>query len=139
MHGSAKCEGLGRGEGGTARAHSPGGTTAAAGCRAALALMGLLLLAGCAPMQVVPLQLGPAPLSVYVDGRALPDDAPSEVELRADRAHVLFVKKPGHHPERVVLESRREGGVARLSPDRIELRLTPIQPTGRSVDVQLDD
>jgi hypothetical protein len=76
---------------------------------------------------------------VYVDGEPLDEPAPREVSLRADRPHVLFFKREGYRPQRVVLESDAQpGGEPRLRPERIAIRLQPLESRGRQLEVQLE-
>jgi hypothetical protein len=84
-----------------------------------------LVLPACAPKQRVPLDLGPAPVELSVDG-ALAGEIPGDLELRADRDHKLFVKRPGYVPELVVLESREIDGRYGLEPGQVRVRLRPV-------------
>ena len=77
---------------------------------------------GCVTRQRVPLDVGPGPVLLFVDGE-LATEIPEELELRADRDHKIFVKRDGYTPELVVLESRELDGRDRLEPPRIEIRL----------------
>ena len=99
------------------------------GIRVRWRAMALLVFAaiavGCAPMQVVPLDLGPPPVELYVDGERA-ETVPAEVELRADRPHKLFVKREGYVPELVVLETSERDGRDALSPDVVRVRLQPV-------------
>jgi hypothetical protein len=85
----------------------------------------VLVWAACAPKQRVPLDLGPAPVELYVDG-ALATEVPLEVKLRADRDHKIFVKRAGYVPELVVLETREVDGRYGLAPAEVRIRLRPI-------------
>jgi len=106
---------------------------AVAGSSAALAL-----LIGCAPRQVVPLDLVPADLTVFVDSQPVEGGTPERLELRADRPHVLFFRKVGYRPEQVVLRSERIGGEPQLTPARIDVRLERLAPVGRRLEVELE-
>ena len=59
--------------------------------------------AACAPVQKIALDCVPEEVTIYVDGRAL-EGSPQEIELRADRAHKIYVKVPGQAPQLLVLE-----------------------------------
>ena len=87
--------------------------------------MGLVLFLGCAARQWVPLDLGPGAVELYVNGDRA-QEVPPEVELRADRDHKLFVKKPGYVPELVVIETRVVAGRETLVPGGVRVRLLPI-------------
>ena len=89
---------------------------------------------GCAPKQWVPLDLGPGAVDLYVDGRRV-DGVPREVELRADRDHKLFVKRPGYLPELVVLEAREVEGDAVLRPPSVRVWLEPVIGD-RSIEIE---
>jgi hypothetical protein len=91
--------------------------------------------AACAPKQRIPLDVAPRPATLYVDGEAL-ESIPSELELRCDRAHVLFFKSDGHRPERVVLESVEVEGKPRLQPAEVHVRLSPAARGGRTLSVE---
>ncbi len=106
--------------------------------RRALALLPLLASLACAPMQTIPIDVSPRPVQLYVDGEERPGDAPEEIELRADQPHVLFFRKPGHRAEQVVLriEEGPDGPV--LSPASVSVTLTPEQPKGRRLEIELD-
>ncbi len=103
----------------------------------ALGLSGVAL-SGCATQQVVPLSIEPAPVEVYVDGRLADGRPPESLSLRADRSHVVLVRRAGYLSQQVVLESIREGGETRLVPDRISLRLVSERSQGRRLQVELD-
>ncbi len=88
-------------------------------------LLGCLAFFACAPKQRVPLDLGPAPVELFVDGERA-EELPPELELRSDRDHKIFVKRPGYIPELVVLEAREVDGRDGLVPDRVHVRLQPV-------------
>ena len=105
--------------------------------------VGLLALAGlaaaCAPRQQVPLRVGPAPVEVYLDGERVAEPLPAELDLASDRAHVVFVKKPGHRAEQVILRSvARSDGPPRLEPGEVSIELRPETPKSRRLEVELD-
>ena len=91
---------------------------------AALASALAFALAGCAPMQVVPVDVGPGPVELYVDGERA-EAVPARLELRADRDHKIFVKRDGFRPELVVLESRTVEGREQLVPGEVRVQLAP--------------
>lgn len=108
----------------------------ARGSRIAAALaVALLACVGCAAKQTIPVDAGPRPLALYVDG-TLQATLPSEVELRADRDHTLYFKKEGFRSELVVLESRETDGRDRLEPAAVRVRLTPRGSSGGEVEIQ---
>jgi len=93
----------------------------------------------CAPAtQWVALEVGPAPVQVFVDGEPVAGASPSEIELRADRPHVLFFKRDGYQAEQVVLRSVREEGGPRLDPAAVRVQLRPLSRTGGEVEVELE-
>lgn len=102
-----------------------------------LALTGALLgaVAGCAPLQRVPVEVEPRPARVYVDGRELPSAA-GEVELRADRDHKLFFKREGYASRLIILRSVPGESGPRLEPPRVEVRLEPREPGGHRVEME---
>jgi hypothetical protein len=96
-----------------------------------------VVLAACAPKQLILLDVWPQPATLYVDGKAL-ETIPSELELRSDRAHVLYFKSEGYRPARVVLESREVQGEALLAPAEVKVRLLPAGRVGRSLVIEPD-
>jgi hypothetical protein len=103
------------------------------------ALLGLALATGaCAPKQRIPLEAGPAPLWLYVDGELQPA-LPDEIELRSDRDHMLYFKKPGYASELVVLESRERDGRARLEPGAVRVELAPRGGSGRDLEIETEE
>jgi hypothetical protein len=103
----------------------------------ALGLM-IVVLCACAPKQLIPLDVLPQPATLYLDGEAL-DSIPPELELRADRPHVLFFKSEGYRPERVVLESREVEGKSRLAPAMVQVRLRPAGPGRSDLTIEFDE
>ncbi len=80
----------------------------------------------CAAKQRVPLDCVPEEVTVFVDQRVL-EELPEALELRSDRPHKIFLKRPGYEPQLIVLEPRRgEGGRSTLHPDRICVELVRI-------------
>jgi hypothetical protein len=111
--------------------------------RVAAAAVGFGVLLGCAPMQPVTLDLAPEPVAVYVDGRparVTPGDevGRQRVALRSDVSHVLYFKREGYRPERVVLETRRVDGESRLEPGTVVVRLDPLTSVQRALSVELE-
>jgi hypothetical protein len=106
--------------------------------RALSIVAGVMTMLGCVPTQIVPLELRPAPLTIFVDGEELEDGSPVQLELRADRPHVLFFKKEGYRSEQLILESRVVAGKPQLEPERVRVHLAPIVSTGRSLKMELD-
>lgn len=98
-----------------------------------------VLALGCAPTQMVPVSIQPVPVTLFIDGELYPDGAPDQLELRADRPHLLFFKKQGYRAEQVLLRSIREEGGPRLEPDRVEVRLSPESSKRRELKIELDE
>jgi hypothetical protein len=105
--------------------------------RAAL-LLAVAGLACAATTQRVALDVGPAPVEVFVDGDPVPGAPVREIELRADRPHVLFFKRDGYQAERVVLRSVRDAGGDRLEPATVRVLLVPVSRTGAEIEVELE-
>ncbi len=105
--------------------------------------VGLLVVAlalACAPKQIVPLQVGPGVVQVFVDGEPLPEPPPDTLDLKANRGHVVFVKKDGHRAQQVILRSvDQPSGPPALEPAQIVVELRPATPKGRRLEVELDD
>lgn len=100
-------------------------------------VLGVLLLS-CAPTQVVPIRMDPAPMTVFVDGRRVPEEDSRQVELKADRAHVFLFKKEGYQSEQVVLRSQPGPERPRLEPDEIVVQLIPLEGRKPGIAVSLD-
>jgi hypothetical protein len=92
-------------------------------------------LIACAPKQLIPLEVGPGPVTVYLDGKQL-DGVPAEVELRADKGHVLFFRAEGYRSERVLLFARERDGKPRLEPAQVKLKMVPVIASTRSFEIQ---
>jgi len=90
---------------------------------------------GCVSRQRVPLDLGPAPVELFVDGERA-EEIPPEIELRADRDHKLFVKRAGFVPELVVLETHEIDGRDALVPGEVRVRL---HPAVGSRDIEIEE
>ena len=84
-----------------------------------------VLLLSCAAKQQIPLDLGPGRFEIFVDGE-LVSGSPSKLALRADKTHVVFVKRVGHIPEMIVLRTDSQSGKPRLSPAHVKVRLRPL-------------
>jgi hypothetical protein len=98
------------------------------------------VLGACAPKQPVPIEVGPAPVEVYVDGVRLEEPLPDELELKSDRGHVIFVKKDGHRAQQVILRSVDQAdGPPRLEPDAVVVDLRRETPKSRRLEVELDE
>ncbi len=101
--------------------------------KAALAVACLAI--GCqVPIQVVPLHLE-AGTRVFVDGREVPR-ASESIELRSDRPHVVHLQRAGHHVQQLILETRETEDGPRLDPDEIRIRLEPVVPTERRIQIE---
>ena len=105
--------------------------------RVGVGFLGFLALA-CAPTQVVPVTVEPAPMAVFVDGRRLPEATSQNVELKSDRAHVFLFKKEGYQSQQVVLRSEPGPDRPRLQPDQIQVQLIPIEGRKPDIAVSLD-
>lgn len=118
----------------------PGGFRVARPIRRLALLASVALLAAqpaCAPKQRIPLDVGPGPVLVFIDGE-LVLETPEEVELRADRDHKVFVKREGYTPQLVVLETSELEGRDRLVPARVDVRLQP-RLGDREVEVDVEE
>jgi|GEM_PF-1782263 len=73
---------------------------------------------GCASKQRIPLDCVPPAASVYVDGEKL-KEVPSELKLRTDRPHTVYIKGDGIMPELVVLKTEEVEGKLKLSPGMV--------------------
>ena len=96
--------------------------------RLAFVVMAVLASACQGPTQRVPLTLEPDRVSVFVDGEAL-SEVPAELELRSDRAHVLFFRREGYRAQRHVLQTGLREGEPWLTPTEIHVRLLPTVPS----------
>lgn len=93
-------------------------------------------LAGCQiPMQSVPLHLDTSGARVFVDGVRV-DSGAGSLTLRSDRPHVVHIERDGHQAQQVVLESRETPSGPRLEPAEIRVRLAPVVPTERQIQIQ---
>ena len=88
-------------------------------------------------MQLVPLRVEPDAVALFVDGRRV-TPMPAELELRADRAHVLMFKREGYRAERVVLIASTGGSEQgpRLQPAEVSVRLAAIVPSASEVVIE---
>ncbi len=94
--------------------------------------------AACAPKQRIPLDVGPGVVTVYLDSEKL-ESVPAEVELRADKGHVLFFRAEGYHRERVVLFSRQRDGKPHLEPAEVRVRMVPKIASIGSFEIQEEE
>lgn len=102
------------------------------------ALFGLAGLLGCAPTQLIGLDVGPESLIVFVDGEPL-NQIPPSVELTADRNHTLFFQLEGYRSQLIIVRTAERNGEDHLEPERVELRLKRSTETAPSVSVELDE
>jgi hypothetical protein len=106
--------------------------------RSWLLLLLAVALTGCAPKQRIPLEVGPGPVTLYVDGQQL-EALPAEVELRADKGHVLFFRAEGYRSERVLLFARERDGRPHLEPAQVKLKMVPAVAGTRSFEIQSEE
>lgn len=85
---------------------------------------------GCAPTQVVLLNVEPKPVVLYLDGEAQ-KQLPESLELKSDRDHKLFFRKEGYQPELVVLVTKNVEGEPALVPDRVDVQLQRLRAESR--------
>jgi hypothetical protein len=101
-----------------------------------------LLVAGCATCarnQRVEVRSTPSAAQVFVDGD-LVGETPAQLTLRREHDHSVFIKKPGHVPELVVVESQlSDEGVRFLVPWEIHVRLAPADARDRDLEVETED
>jgi hypothetical protein len=102
------------------------------------ALIGLAGLLGCAPTQLIGLDVGPESLVVFVDGEPL-DEIPPSIELTANRNHTLFFQLKGYRSQLIIVRTAERNGEDHLEPERVELRLRRSADTTPSVSVELDE
>lgn len=98
----------------------------------------LALAVGCAAKQRIPLDLQPSPAEIFVDGKRVKGD-PSELELRVDRDHKIFIKSEGYRSELVVLRSVDVEGEDTLEPAAVAVRLSPLTRTRQDVEIGVDE
>ncbi len=108
--------------------------------RAAAIVLVALAFACQVPLQRVPLRVEPDSVALFVDGRRV-SPMPAELELRADRAHVLMFKREGYRAERVVLtaSSGDSDEAPRLEPAEVSVRLAAIVPIASEVVIERAD
>ena len=88
----------------------------------------------CVAKQRIPLDLGPGRFEIFVDGEKV-TGSPGDLVLRADQAHVVFVKRAGYVPEMVVLRPDSQSGKPQLAPAQIKVRLRPRQVKQATVEI----
>jgi hypothetical protein len=96
------------------------------------------MLAACATKQRVSLDVVPAEVTIYLDGKPLAG-VPTEVELRADQGHVLFFRAEGYRPERVMFFSRQRDGKPYLEPAEVRLQLVPRIASTRNFEIRKEE
>ena len=101
-------------------------------------LSGLTVLPGCAPTQMIALDVGPEPIVVFVDGEPL-QELPPSIELTADRDHTLFFQREGYRSQLIIVRTALREGEDHLEPEQVELRLKRVTDTAPSVSVELDE
>jgi hypothetical protein len=95
-------------------------------------------LLGCAPTQMIGLDVGPEPVVLFVDGEPL-DALPPSIELTANRDHTLFFEREGYRSQLIIVRTAEREGKDHLEPDRVELRLQRDTETAPSVSVEFDE
>ncbi len=110
--------------------------------RSAFLGLGFLVLAsgalgGCAPWQAVGVDAEPRPLHIFVDGESVAEIPAAGLRLRANRSHILHFEREGYRAQQVVVESVAGPAGPELHPERVLVRLQPIEMRGRKIDVQL--
>jgi len=88
----------------------------------------------CVAKQRIPLDLGPGRFEIFVDGEKV-TGSPGDLVLRADQAHVVFVKRAGYVPKMVVLRPDSQSGKPQLAPAQIKVRLRPRQVKQATVEI----
>ena len=104
----------------------------------AVVAMLVAMVAACAAKQRIPLNVAPAGVTIYLDGKRLAS-TPVELELRADQGHVLLLRAEGYRPERVVFFSRQRDGKPYLEPAEVRLQLLPKIASTRSFEIREED
>lgn len=95
------------------------------------------LLVACAPKQMIPLDVSPQPVSLYVDGEEL-EETPDSLELHADRDHTLFFKREGYRSQMVVLRTEKVDDKDRLVPADVKLVLQADIDTTPRLKVEME-
>ena len=95
----------------------------------------VLALSASTPTQVVPLDVEPSGVRVFVDGQPVPG-APASLTLRSDRPHVVHLERDGHQAQQIILETRKTGSGTRLEPAAVRARLEPVVPKERQVTIE---
>jgi len=86
----------------------------------------------------VPIDVGPLPLVIYLDGERL-EEIPTELKLRASRDHTVFVKREGYRSQLVILTTKEIEGRPTLTPAEIALELRRITDTTKALTVELEE
>jgi hypothetical protein len=94
-------------------------------------------LGGCAPWQAVGVDAEPRPLHIFVDGESVAEIPAAGLRLRADRSHILHFEREGYRAQQVVVKSVAGPAGPELRPERVLVRLQPVELRGRKIDVQL--
>lgn len=97
-----------------------------------------LAVAGCASTQTVKIECVPENVFVFVDGEQL-EAGHTEVALRTDEPHKIYVKGEGYEPQLVVLEPQVDDeGRTRLAANE-ELCIEPV-PIGldRTLEIEVE-
>jgi len=105
---------------------------------AMLVAMLFAMVAACATKQRIPLDVAPAEVTIYLDGKQLAR-LPIELELRADQGHVLLFRAEGYRPERVVFFSRQRDGKPYLEPAEVHLQLVPRTASTRDFEIRQEE
>ena len=102
-----------------------------------VAVLGAALAAACATTQHVPLDCITEEMRVFVDGQLLEGD-PDSIRLGIDAPHKLYIKRPGHPPQLVVLVPEETGDGIRLVPEDVCLELVPVG-VDRALTIEAED
>jgi hypothetical protein len=103
---------------------------------ASAALLTAISCAAFAPFQRVPIDTAPRDAVVFIDGHQA-GKSPMGANLRADRDHVVFLKREGYRPELVVIETQRPEGRPRLEPPEVLIQLVPLDKD-RDLQVEIE-
>lgn len=107
--------------------------------RAAMVLIGFLAgCIACAPTQVVPLEVAPDEVDLYLDGERL-EEIPASLKLKSNRNHTLFFKREGYLSQFILLRSSGKSGDEKLSPDFVALELQELTVRQPSLSLEIED